>query len=187
MKIEQLTFAYGEKLVFDRLTLALPDEGVTALSGPSGCGKTSLLRLIAGLETAQGGHLEVPNPHCCAILFQENRLLPGLTAARQLLPVLRKGEDPQDYLRLVGLEEERNSPVSALSGGMQRRVALARLMAYGRDKELLLLDEPFTGIDPPRAAQIMEELRRMEIPILLAAHDRETLALADRVIQLNQA
>jgi ABC-type Mn2+/Zn2+ transport system ATPase subunit len=87
----------------------------------------------------------------------------------------------------VGLEEERNSPVSALSGGMQRRVALARLMAYGRDKELLLLDEPFTGIDPPRAARIMEELRRMELPILLAAHDSETLRLADRVIQLNQA
>jgi ABC-type nitrate/sulfonate/bicarbonate transport system ATPase subunit len=187
VKLEQVNFSYGDKVVFHQLTLALPDGGVTAISGASGCGKTSLLRLIAGLETAQSGRLEVPSPHCCAILFQENRLLPGVSTAQQLLPVLRKGENPTDYLRLVGLEEEGDSPISALSGGMKRRVALARLMAYGRGKELLLLDEPFTGIDPPSATKIMEELRQMEIPILLAAHDRETLDLADRVIQLDRA
>ncbi len=178
-------FSYGEKRILEGFTLALPDAGVTALSGPSGCGKTTVLRLLAGLERLEGGVMEAPAPADCAILFQENRLLSGLTAAKQLGPVLPRGASPLPYLKAVGLEGEENTLTAALSGGMQRRLALARLLAYGETKTILLLDEPFTGVDPRRAAQIMEQIRKTGRTVILTAHDSETLSLAQRVIALD--
>ena len=184
MTFRDCSFSYGEKHILTHFTLTLPDTGVTALSGPSGCGKTTLLRLLAGLESLDGGALEAPAPKDCAILFQENRLLPGLLAGRQLEPVLAKGESPLPYLKAVGLEGEEHTLPAALSGGMQRRLALARLLAYGRGKALLLLDEPFTGVDPARGVEIMAHIRGLEIPVVFTAHDAQSLALADRVISL---
>jgi ABC-type nitrate/sulfonate/bicarbonate transport system ATPase subunit len=185
MKLIGASFSYGEKIILQNFSLTLPDQGFTALSGPSGSGKTTLLRLIAGLEPLQHGTWEGPAPQHCAMLFQENRLLPGLPVSKQVEVVLPKGADPTPYLEAVGLEGEENTLPAALSGGMQRRLALARLLAYGREKQLLLLDEPFTGVDPPRAAQIMDWLRRQNQTVLLAAHDGETLSLCDEVIRLS--
>ena len=184
MTFRDCSFSYGEKKILTHFTLTLPDRGVTALSGPSGCGKTTLLRLLAGLESLDGGELEAPSPKDCAILFQENRLLPGLPAGRQLEPVLAGGESPLPFLKAVGLEGEEHTLPAALSGGMQRRLALARLLAYGRGKALLLLDEPFTGIDAARGAEIMTHIRGLEVPVVFTAHDAQSLALADRVISL---
>ena len=90
MKLTDLTFSYGDKRVFQALTLALPDEGITALTGPSGCGKTTLLRLIARLETPQGGSIDAPPPAQIALLFQEDRLIPHLSARRQIALVRPK-------------------------------------------------------------------------------------------------
>lgn len=185
MTFRDCSFSYGEKGILTHFNLNLRDEGVTALSGPSGCGKTTLLRLLAGLEVLESGQLEAPAPKDCAILFQENRLLPGLPAGRQLEPVLARGESPLPYLKAVGLEGEENTLPAALSGGMQRRLALARLLAYGRGKVLLLLDEPFTGIDPARGAEIMARIRGLGVPVVFTAHDAQSLALADRVISLD--
>lgn len=182
MKLEGITFSYGEKTILKEFSLALPDSGVTALAGPSGCGKTTLLRLLAGLETPQAGRMDVPGD--TAFLFQENRLFPHLTAGVQIQAVLPRGGDPLPWLALVGLGDQAGAPVEELSGGMQRRVALARCMAYGRDKSLFLLDEPFTGIDPARRRSLMEALRRTGTPVLFSAHDAESLALADHVIRL---
>ena len=83
MKLRDLSFAYGDKRVFDSLTLEIPDTGVTALVGPSGCGKTTLLRLIAALEQPESGTIEAPSPEQIAFLFQEDRLIPRLRARRQ--------------------------------------------------------------------------------------------------------
>lgn len=182
MRLDHVTFAYGTRTVLSDLTLRLPEAGVTALSGPSGCGKTTLLRLLAGLETPQGGVVDAPGPQHTALLFQEDRLLPRFTAAQQLRAVLPRGADPAPYLEAVGLSAEAESAVETLSGGMRRRVAIARAMAYGRDKRLLLLDEPFTGVDPVNAKKIMGRLRALRIPIVLSAHDAESLSLADTVL-----
>lgn len=182
MKLTDVSFSYGGKAILDHFSLELPDTGVTALAGPSGCGKTTLLRLLGRLEQPQTGRIEVPQ---AAFLFQEDRLLPGLDAAGQLRVVLPKGADVRPWLDAVGLGEEGASPISALSGGMQRRLALARCMAYGRDKRLLLLDEPFTGVDPQRTVALMDALRQMGCAIVYSAHDAESLALADRVIRLD--
>lgn len=185
MRLENVTFSYGEKRVLDGLTLTLPGSGVTALSGPSGCGKTTLLRLLAGLETPQSGLVEAPGLSDTAILFQEDRLLPGFSAASQLRAVLPRGADVGAALSAVGLEGEADTPVKSLSGGMRRRVALARAMAYAAGKRLLLLDEPFTGVDAENAAAIMEHLRALGVPIVLSAHDAGSLALADTVIRFS--
>ncbi len=185
MKLDSVSFSYGGRVVLDRFDLSIPDEGVTALSGPSGCGKTTLLRLLGGLERPSGGTVTAPGGKLTALLFQEDRLLPRLTAGAQLRAVLPRGTDVTGYLEAVGLGAEVSSRIETLSGGMRRRVAIARAMAYARDKELLILDEPFTGVDPENAGRIMERLRGLGIPIVFSAHDAESLALADRVIRLS--
>ncbi|MCD8330634.1 MAG: ATP-binding cassette domain-containing protein [Lachnospiraceae bacterium] len=184
MKITDVCFSYGEKNILEHFSLELPDTGVTALAGPSGCGKTTLLRILGGLEMPLAGTLDTPPAHRTAFLFQENRLLPGFPAAEQIHLVLPPGGDPLPWLKAVGLSEEAKAPPGELSGGMQRRVALARCFAYGQDKDLFLLDEPFTGIDPGRARSLMDFLRSLGVPVLCTAHDAETLELADRVIRL---
>ena len=168
----------------DRFSLTLPDTGITALAGASGCGKTSLLRLLGSLDRPQAGTLEVPPPEETAFLFQEDRLLPGLTAAAQIAAVLPQGESPLPWLEAVGLEDAADVRPEELSGGMRRRVALARCAAYGRDKRLLLLDEPFSGIDPERCRALMAWIRTLGVSVVYSAHDALSLSLADRVIRL---
>lgn len=184
MKLSHLNFCYGDKVILKDFSLDLPDTGITALAGPSGCGKTTLMRLLAGLEAPQSGTLEAPQGRDTAFLFQENRLLPGLSAGDQIRVVLPRGEDPLPWLAAVGLEDEAATLPDALSGGMQRRVALARCLAYGRDKKLLLLDEPFTGIDPERTVSLMEFIRSLKVPVIYSAHDAQSLALADQMVRL---
>lgn len=184
MKLTKLSFCYGDKVILKDFSLDLPDTGITALAGPSGCGKTTLLRLLAWLESPQSGTLEAPEGRETAFLFQENRLLPGLTAGDQLRVVLPSGADPLPWLEAVGLGDEAGALPSALSGGMQRRVSLARCLAYGQHKKLLLLDEPFTGIDPERITALMTFIRSLGIPVIYSAHDAQSLALADRMVRL---
>ena len=136
MKLTNVSFAYGDKVILDHFSLELPDEGITALAGPSGCGKTTLLRLLARLETAQGGTIDAPAD--TALLFQEDRLLPGLTAAGQIGVVLPKEESSMPWLEAVGLADASMLLPEELSGGMRRRVALARCLAYGQRKKLVL-------------------------------------------------
>lgn len=182
IQISNLTLAYGDKLVLDRFSLALPDTGVTVLSGPSGCGKTTLLRVLAGLQRRSAGVVTVPPRP--TLLFQENRLLPWRTVEQHIadvLPRARRGEAGR-WLALVELEEEARSYPGALSGGMGRRLALARALACGGG--LYLLDEPFTGVDAARAARILERVRALGVPVLLSSHEAEIVALCDRVIPL---
>ena len=187
IQISNLTLAYGDKLVLDRFSLTLPDEGVTVLSGPSGCGKTTLMRCIAGLEQPQSGTISGIAPSETAFLFQEDRLFPWRTVEQHLtdvLPKSRRGEAGR-WLALAGLDAEKTALPSALSGGMKRRLALVRALALGG--KLYLLDEPFTGMDPEtmkKAAALLKE-RRGERAVLLATHDREAIReLGWRVIDL---
>ena len=179
-----ITLCYGNKPVLDRFSLELPGQGLTALSGPSGCGKTTLLRVLAGLETPQAGMVDGVDASRTAFLFQEDRLLPWRTAGQHItdvLPRARRGER-SDWLAFAELSGEENAYPAALSGGMARRLALARCAALGG--ELLLLDEPFAGVDPERAARILERLRRLDVPVVLTSHQPFVLSACDRVIAL---
>ena len=180
---KNITVRFGEKTVLDRFSLALPEEGITALSGPSGCGKTTLLRVLAGLQPCGEGQVETPPRP--TILFQEDRLLPWRTVGQHIADVLpkgRRGEVPR-WLALAELEGEEKSCPGQLSGGMGRRLALARALACGGG--LYLLDEPFTGVDAGRAARILARVRALGVPVVLSSHEAEIVSLCDRVIPLD--
>ena len=97
-----------------------------------------------------------------------------------------KGRAPAEWLEAVGLGDEQNARPESLSGGMRRRLALARCLAYGEDKALLLLDEPFTGVDAERIRSLIALIRAMDIPTIFTAHDAESLLMADRVVELTR-
>lgn len=184
IRIQNLNLSFGEKAVLRDFSLDVPEQGITALSGPSGCGKTTLLRCIVGLQKSDSGQIFGICPEDTSILFQENRLLPWRTVGEHLTDVLpphRRGES--DFLlSLVDLEQDAHRFPRELSGGMQRRLALARCLAL--DAKLYLLDEPFTGVDLERIHRLMEYLRQLSAPVLLSTHEPEVLKLAHRVIPL---
>ena len=184
IQIQQLYLSFGEKAVLKDFSLSLPEQGITALSGPSGSGKTTLLHCIAGLQSPQSGSITGISPSDTAILFQENRLLPWRTVQEHLTDVLpaHRRSEWKFLLDLIDLTAEKDRYPSQLSGGMNRRLALARCLAL--DARLYLLDEPFTGIDLARIRLLMDYLRALPVPVLLSTHEPEVLALAHRVIHL---
>lgn len=185
IKIRELTLRYGDKLVLDRFSLEIPGGGLTALAGPSGCGKTSLLRVMAGLTVPESGTVSGVDPARTAFLFQEDRLLPWRNVSQHITDVLppgRRGEEER-WLAFAELAGEGKAYPAALSGGMARRLALARCAALGGG--LFLLDEPLAGVDPGRAARILERLRGLGVPTVLVSHQPQVLAACDRVIALD--
>lgn len=141
-----VTFGYNEKPILQNFSLSLPQKGAICLFGPSGCGKTTVLHLLCGLLKPQAGTVKVPS---AAVVFQEDRLLPWKTVLQNVMAVMPKSKQTASeaayWLDKVGLGEVKNAYPGSLSGGMKRRVAIARALAVGG--ELLLLDEPFTGLD----------------------------------------
>lgn len=140
---------FGERVVFADLSLTLPDGSVTAVLGPNGSGKTTLGRLLLGLVAPDAGTVSGLDGLRRAAVFQDNRLVEHLTAVgnvRLVLPRSVPRSAVVDELRAVGLDDAAlATPVRALSGGQRRRVAVVRgLMA---DADLVVLDEPFTGLD----------------------------------------
>ncbi len=182
---DDLCVQFGTKTVLEHLSIEIPDQGITALRGPSGCGKTTLLRVLARLATPDSGTLGDVSPKQCSLLFQEDRLLPWRSVAQQLTDVMPRTHREQalPLLELVELAEERDSFPSALSGGMGRRLALARCLALEAD--LYLLDEPFAGVDLPRAIRILERLRQWPAPILLVSHEPAILEQAHHTLSLD--
>lgn len=184
ISVEHAGLCFDRKRIFDDFSIQLPTEGITALEGPSGCGKTTLLRVLCGLQRLDSGRVSGVTPEQTAILFQENRLLPWRTVEQHITDVLprdRRGEAAR-WLSLVELEGEEKSYPANLSGGMERRLALARCLAL--DAKLYLLDEPFTGIDRERTERILKRLKDMELPILLVSHEEDVLSRAHRRICL---
>lgn len=170
--LESVSFSYGDFSVLERASWTLPERGVVCLWGASGCGKTTLLRLLAGLERPAAG--AVHRPQALSVMFQEDRLLPRCCAWKNV--AVATGLDRKAAvaaLASVGLAEEAESLPDALSGGQRRRVALARALAM--PGELMLLDEPFTGLDADtwRAAVPAILARAAEIPVVLVTHVAE--------------
>lgn len=182
---KELTLSFGRKAVLDRFSLKIPDTGATALSGPSGCGKTTLLRVLAGLERPQSGAVEGISPRQTAILFQDDRLLPWRTVGQHLTDVMprERWREAPALLALAELEGEEHAFPAALSGGMGRRLALARCLAL--PARLYLLDEPFAGVDPARTARMLERLRALDVPVVLASHQSQVLSACERMIALD--
>lgn len=183
--LHDLCLSFGQKTVLDHFSLAFPDVPMLGLTGPSGGGKTTLLRVLAGLEQPQSGKVNGIAPEGTAFLFQENRLLSWRTAGQNITDVLprhRHGELAQ-WLAFAELDGEADTRPADLSGGMARRLALARCAAL--DSELLLLDEPFTGIDAARRTRLLMRLRELGKPVILISHEKEVLDACDAVLSFD--
>lgn len=136
---------FDGKKVLDGISLSVAAGECVCLTGASGCGKTTLLRIAAGLETADSGVRNINAKTKIAVLFQEDRLLPWDTALSNITAVGVDADRARYFLKRVGLENEADSYPDELSGGMKRRLSLARMLAYGGD--LYLFDEALTGLD----------------------------------------
>ena len=172
ISVRDVSFTYGETSVLESVTWHLPRHGIVCLWGPSGCGKTTLLRLLAGLEQPQIG--VVDGAERVSMVFQEDRLLPWMTAIENVTVVGAEEKVAAELLQSVGLtEEEMYVLPRQLSGGQQRRVALVRALAV--DSDLLLLDEPFNGLDEDTWHNVVPQIiaYAQHRPVVLVTHIRE--------------
>ncbi len=181
---DAVSFSYGDKPVFTAFSKRFSLGNTYAFIGPSGCGKTTLLRLLAGLETPQSGTVTVPQGAQITTVFQENRLLPWMTVRQNVELVLpTPNKTLVDWcLAAVELDESAKKYPAELSGGMQRRVALARALAYGGD--ILLLDEPFNGLDKALKERIAPKIKERfaKKTIFLVTHSEQEAALLDGIL-----
>lgn len=186
--LRQIQKSYGEKQVLNNFSFRFPAGETCCILGASGCGKTTLLRLVAGLEKPDSGTIDGISDRRIAMVFQENRLLENITAEKNILLTARRGfsrMDARNLLRALGLEGEAERCVKSLSGGMQRRVAVARALAS--DYDLLLLDEPLTGLDGGSRGSVLEAIARRSAgrTVLWVTHDpADALRLNARVLTL---
>lgn len=186
--LKELSKSYGGSPILEGISLTLEPGKPLCVTGPSGCGKTTLLRCVLGLEKPDSGTVEYSSgsrPRF-GVLFQEDRLFDHLDAVENLR--LATGEKDRDALRAALLQllpaDALDRPVSALSGGQRRRVALVRALRPGG--AAVILDEPFTGLDAAAAAQasafILRELG--DRPLLLALHRKDIPDWCENVLEL---
>ncbi len=210
VELRNLTFGYGERTILDNITLTVPRGKVTALMGASGGGKTTVLRLIGGQLRAQKGQTLFDGQDITVMraealyaarrrmgmLFQFGALFTDMSVFDNVaFPLHEHTKLPEALVRdivlmklnAVGLRGARDLMPSELSGGMARRVALARAIAL--DPELVMYDEPFAGLDPislGTAARLIRQLNdAMGLTSIVVSHDLdETFHIADQVIVL---
>lgn len=187
MELCRVSFSYPGKPLFRDFSLSVGPGERVALMGPSGRGKTTLLRLMAGLEKPGSGTVSGIPAEGVSMVFQENRLIPGMTLLENLaLAAPKKSrEELLELLSALGLGAEGDSLPGALSGGMARRAAIARAAALG--SPLVLLDEPFTGLDEENRARAAAFLtgRFPKAAMAAAVHHREeAVLLGAQVVEL---
>lgn len=174
IELRGITVSFGDNRVLDRLSVQWPDCGTVALRGPSGSGKTTLLRVLCGLLQPDAGHVVGLEQRRISVVFQEDRLLPWRTALENVA-LVSDARTARDLLAWLDLAQASDSRPDALSGGMRRRVAIARALAYSGD--VLLLDEPFTGLDAARRDAAATLIRERAKLIVVATHDETEAAL----------
>jgi len=189
--LKNVSFSY-KKPVLEDVSIS-DEEGITAIAGKSGCGKTTLLRILSGLERPDSG--EVTHTFRTGMVFQEPRLFPWFTVEKNLMVVMKRRKLTKEetsgeidrVLSIVGLSGCRNMYPSELSGGMKMRVSIARSLVFNCG--MLLLDEPFNGLDVSSKAAISELFRNLSsegLRILFVSHIPEDIVdIADRVYILS--
>ncbi|KXU85940.1 ABC transporter ATP-binding protein [Caballeronia megalochromosomata] len=206
LTLQAVTKRFHTAYAVDHVDLAVPDGKLVCFLGPSGCGKTTLLRIIAGLETATSGTVafagrdltNVPaNQRDFGMVFQSLALFPHMTVAQNIaypLRLRRVAKNAQaarvtELLELIQLPHMADRPVSRLSGGQRQRVAIARAIASS--PKLLLLDEPLSALDAKLREAMQVEIRllqqRLGITTIMVTHDqREAMTMADEIVVMEK-
>ena len=190
IKLDNVWFSYktlvnarepDEKPVLTSFSLELNEGEAVAVMGESGSGKTTLIKLLLGLLKPDRGEMSGLEGRRVAVVFQEDRLLPWYSARENIALVLDQKKKPDrhatalELLNEMELADSADKPIRELSGGMQRRVAIARALAFGGD--ILLLDEPFKGLDEALKKRIAAAIMRRFKTILLITHDEDEAKL----------
>ncbi|MDR0529288.1 MAG: ABC transporter ATP-binding protein [Zoogloeaceae bacterium] len=212
VRVEEVSFSYGDRPVLREINLSIPRGRVVAIMGGSGCGKTTLLRLIAGQLRPSSGRIKVAGEEVgkmrqnelyalrkrMGMLFQFGALFTDLSVFDNVAFPLREHTDLSEALirdlvlmklQAVGLRGAWNLTPNALSGGMARRVALARAVAL--DPALIMYDEPFTGLDPISLGVIGQLIRRLNDALgatsIMVTHDvQESLLMVDYIYFISE-
>jgi phospholipid/cholesterol/gamma-HCH transport system ATP-binding protein len=212
VRVSGLRKAFGEQVVLDGIDLELARGETLTVLGRSGTGKSVLLKLIVGLQQPDAGSIQIGGQEIGGLpldrlneirkklgfLFQQAALYDSLTVEENVAFPLRRHTDlperehkarVRDLLSRMGMEEALDKMPSEISGGMKKRVGLARALAL--DPEIMLLDEPTAGLDPITAAEIIDLIRQLrrarEMSAIVVTHDlRSVEALADRVALLHE-
>ena len=188
--ITDLCKTFDDNEVLKNVNITLKDNSIYCLMGSSGIGKTTLLRILIGLERADSGSVSGIDTKSISCMFQEDRLIPYLSAIDNVRIVLH-GKNNRDEIRnnLLSIlpDDSLDIPVSSLSGGMKRRVALARALSY--PGKLIILDEPFTGLDKDTKLNVIDYILKMRNnrTLLISTHGTDDAnLLGAEIIKLNK-
>ena len=190
ISVQNLSKSFDGKPVLQNLSFEVADGEKIHLSAPSGVGKTTLLRILAGLESADRGSVQGVSPKQITFLFQEPRLFPQLTALENVTCIHADAEKAKNkalqLLEKLGLSEAVNQYPDELSGGMKQRVALARTLSV--DRPVVFLDEPFTALDSELKDSVRKTVAEFceDKTLILVSHDpQDAEILARRTIRLD--
>ncbi len=183
LKFDNVSFFYDSETVFKNFSIEIHENEVTGVLGHSGCGKTTFMELASGILKPSSGRITPFAAERTAFVFQEDRLLPWKSAVENITFIGASAEQARKYLAKTGLSESESKLPEELSGGMSRRLSIARALAFGGD--CFFIDEPLHGLDIKTSGEILSLLRK-EISgktALIITHSlEEAFALCDRII-----
>ena len=187
--ITDLYKSFDDNEILKNVNITLEDSSIYCLMGASGIGKTTLLRILMGLERADSGCISGIDTKNISCMLQEDRLIPDLSAIDNVRIVLRRKNnraEVRNNLLSILPDDSLDLPVSSLSGGMKRRVALARALSY--PGKLIILDEPFTGLDKDTKLNVINYILKMRNnrTLLIATHGTDDAdLLGAKIIKLD--
>lgn len=188
IKIEKISKKFGENVVLNNLSLEIEENKVTAIMGKSGVGKTTLIRILLGLEKKDSGIITGLENKKISVVFQEDRLCDNLSPVLNVKLVTNKkikDDEIKKELIEIGLENSLKKKVNELSGGMKRRVAIVRAMMANSD--LIILDEPFKGLDIETKNKVFLYLKEKieNKTIIIITHDiEEAKSLNSKILHI---
>jgi len=189
IEIKALCKSFGDKLVLNNINALFLDKKINCIMGESGCGKTTLINILLGITKADSGSLSGLDKKVISAIFQEDRLCENLSVIKNIRLVCHKNISDQEiknHIIAVGLGDYLYEPIYTLSGGMKRRVSIARAIIYNSD--IVIMDEPLKSLDETTKATVIDYIKEYSTnkTLIVVTHDeREVAALgAEHILNM---